>query len=372
MMQIPTKINPPYWTTFMFGGIGKNRGFVRKEISKSERIMSLLSLFTIFGIGVAVYLKGQSFDPNLFALDQSLLQETTPARQQVKLYEETTEGNLPNTYQSPPQTDLFSNLAPDGWQPLGEREQFAAENLYVKINGRAEQYLAYDVIGLQCAGFANGNSFIDIFIYDMGEPENAFGIYSVERNAGQPPINLGREGYRVEASYFFWKGPYYVQIIASETGESIVKMGHAIAQKVADQLNDTGTPLWGLSALPEKDRIADTLKYLKKDALSFSFLQNTYTAQYQKDGDKLTLFIAHHPTAEEAGQTLEKYSEYLTDYGQVTNRQTEKGVTTLIGDMGGVYDIVFQQGEWVGGITFAENQTKAKQMVANWIASRSN
>ena len=354
----------------MFGGIGKRRGFVRAQISTTERILSWASLALLCGIGLAIYLKGQYFDPGLFALDQSLLQNMPAPRQQVKLYEETAEGGVRETVSAMPQPGLFSALAPTGWNQLGNVETFPADDLYVKINGRAEQYLAYNVKKLQFAGFANGNSFIDVFVYDMGEPENAFGIFSVERNTGQPPIAIGREGYRVEASYFFWKGPYYVQIIASETGESMAQAGLAITQKLANQLEDPGTPLWGLTALPEKDRVADTVKYLKKDALSLSFLQNTYTAQYQKDGEKITAFISRSTTPGEAQKTLQKYVEYLSEYGQVMDQKSQNQTTTVVGDMGGVYDVVFQQNEWVGGITFAQNQTLARQMIADWIASR--
>jgi hypothetical protein len=228
-------------------------------------------LVLIGGIGAWVYLKGQRFDEGLFALDASLLKDLPPAREQVKLYEPGFEPGAPALAREPEEarpadSGKLSGIVPEGWEALGPVEAFSAETLYEKINGRAEQYLAYGVKGLEFAGLSRDGKFLDVFLYDMGAPAHAFGIYSVERNEGMPPANLGREGYRVEASTFFWKGPYYVQVIASDVGPALEEAGKAVAEALAGRLEDDGSSLWGLAELPPEGRVAGTEKYYLKNA----------------------------------------------------------------------------------------------------------
>lgn len=353
----------------MFGGLNTRRGFVRAQVSPTERFLSWALLATVIGIGTAIYAKGQIFDANLFALDQSLLENMPPARQQMKLYEESYGGGMRAAdAAASAESALFAGLSPTGWQQLGNAEHFTAETLYEKINGRAEQYISYNVKSLQFAGYTGEGQFIDIFVYDMGSPENAFGIYSVERAADQPAIALGHEGYRVEASYFFWQGNYYVQVLASETGEILEQAGLVMAKTVADRLGESGESLWGLAALPAADRIDNSLQYFKIDALSLDFLKNTYTARYQKGNEEITAFVSQQPSSSAAEQVMSQYVGYLTDYGQVISRPTHNGIAAVVGDMGGVYDVVFQHGEWVAGITMASSRTQAEKMVADWTA----
>ena len=83
-------------------------------------------------------------------------------------------------------------------------ESFTAETLYEKINGRAEQYTAYDVVGMDFIALASEEGqFIDVFVYDMGGVANAFGIYAIERPENAEMQSLGDQGYRAESSFFF-------------------------------------------------------------------------------------------------------------------------------------------------------------------------
>jgi hypothetical protein len=50
-------------------------------------------------------------------------------------------------------SDLLARLAPEGWVIYDQVGQFKADNLYERLNGRAELYLAYDVISLTTATF---------------------------------------------------------------------------------------------------------------------------------------------------------------------------------------------------------------------------
>lgn len=359
----------------MFGGSGKRKGFARIQISPTEKRLSWMLLLLIAGIGAAIYLKGQRDDPSLFSLDQSLLadmQTQTVRAQPDRLVYDEEEGEVPSGASARgaegSSSGLLDGLPPEGWKPMGSAEQFTSETLYEKINGRAEQYLAYNVAGLTCVSLVDASDesrFIDIFVYDMGNPPQAFGIYSVERSEGQPAVDLGRGGYRAESSIFFWKGRYYAQVLASELGPERQQTAQEIARKLDARLQDTGEPVWGFTALPEKDRIPGTIQYFMKDALSLDFLKNTYTARYQKGDAEITAFLSKQPSPDAAERTFSGYEAYLKAYGRVVGSRQDGGAVQITGDMGGVFDIVFQKGHMVGGVTMAADQALAEQAAAD-------
>lgn len=357
----------------MFGGSGK-RAFVRTQISRREGLIGGCILVLLAGIGVGVYLKGKHFDAALFSLDPKLLASGKPVRNPVPLTAEEGEdaaGRVPAVPEAKsavadpapvPVGELLADLAPEGWRPQGGIERFSADNLYVKINGRAEQYLAYAVAGLECAGLADDKGrFIDIFVYDMGAPIRAFGIFSVERPPEAAALELGRAGYRSGASYFFWKGRHYVQVVAGGEGEELERAGLQLARQVAIRLEDRGEPLWGESALPRADQVPGSLQYFMRDALSLDFLGETFVARYRDEGRELTAFLSRQKTPEQAAQILGQYLGYLKEYGTVAEGRTESGVAFHLGELGGFFDAVFSEGGYVGGVSQAEDRELARR-----------
>ena len=351
----------------MFGGGEQQKGFERTVISGTERTLSWLVLLVVAGIATGIYLKGRSFDPGLFSLDQELLTRSVqPVRQQMRLTEQA-DGSRPQTRVTGPR---LAGIAPEGWAPMGQVERFAAGDLYVKINGRAEQYLAYDVVGLTCVSMADvSERFLDLFVYDMGAPIRAFGIYSAERAEGQPAVDLGRGGYRSAASIFFWKGPYYVQVIAGGNDEPLRRAADDVANELAGRLADGGEPVWGLSAFPADGLIKDSIQYVMRDALSMDFLGNTFTARYTANGSELTALLCRTDSEEKTAGLLDSYRRYLSDYGELLDGNLSGADETIVGDLDGTFDILFRQGTTVGGVTTAENRDAAEQTALTLLSS---
>jgi len=71
-----------------------------------------------------------------------------------------------------------------GWELSGEATKYIPENLYEKINGRAEYYLSYNMNCMIFAKYTDGSDkykSIDLSVYDMRNPTYAFGVFSGER-----------------------------------------------------------------------------------------------------------------------------------------------------------------------------------------------
>jgi len=190
---------------------------------------------------------------------------------------------------------IVASLTPKGWELHDTVMQFTPENLYEQINGRAEYYLAYDVIGMTFASFdksTDDSIFINLSIYDMGTPTNAFGVFSGERPLEAPRLRVGRDAYRMGANHYIFHGQYYIQITAADNTDELRQVCMDLAKKVTDFLQDSGQPVWGLTALPETDRVPQSVQYFLVDALGLDFMRNTYTAKYYKGKIMVSIFLS--------------------------------------------------------------------------------
>jgi hypothetical protein len=136
---------------------------------------------------------------------------------------------------------ILNNLTPLNWVIYNQVRHFIPENLYERINGRAEYYISYDVVGLTFASFekiTDPNTFINVSVYDMGSPLNAFGVFSGERSPKTQRLDLGRDSYASGSNYYIWHGQYYIQIVAFKMTEELKSVGWKIAGQLTDQLED--------------------------------------------------------------------------------------------------------------------------------------
>mgnify|MGYP006919309304 CR=1 FL=1 len=351
----------------MFGGNGKG-GFVRTRVSPTERTLSWLILGLVTTIGGAVYLSGQTYDESLFGLDPASLASASPKRTPVNtivVASAARDQTLPARGSTAGPVSALASLSLPGWRVQGPVEQFTPANLYEKINGRAEQYISYDVVGLSYLGLTTGeDQFLDTYVYDMGTPERAFGIYSVERDPEAAPVDLGRRGYVSGASLFLWHGSYYVQVLASSTEEVMATSSLRLARQLLTALPDAGSAVPGLQALPASRMIVNSEKFYAKNALGFGFLTRTWSAEYELDDARITLFLSVQPNLAEADAVLAGYRAYLNDFeARITESPGPEGTgVALFGDMDGYYDVVLRQGTRVAGAVLLEDRDLATQV----------
>jgi hypothetical protein len=258
--------------------------------------------------------------------------------------------------------DALNALTPPGWEVYGKVKQFNKNTLYQQINGRADLFIAYDMHSMTFVSYAdktNPLQFIDISVYDMGTPTNAFGIFSSERSPELPPIRLGRESYRTDASYFIWKGQYYVRIVPSEVTKKTDSIGYRMAEKLTNALTDTGEPVWGLTAMPKKDLVPASIQFYKENAMGLDFMTNTYTALYRKDKSEIMAFLSRQTRADSVHKMADLYAAYARDFGNGVKRLTSDNIELYLCDMDGSFDIYFKKGRLFGGVSSIEDKDLA-------------
>ena len=254
---------------------------------------------------------------------------------------------------------ILARIAPPRWNMRKAVKKFTSENLWDQINGRAEFFLSYDMVRMTFAGYtdsANPKAFIDVSIYDMGNPSNAFGVFSAERQEDITPVDLGREGYLFGANLFIWKGHYYVRMITSKDSPRLQKINRELAKKLVYSLDDSGESLWGLETLPKVDLVPGSERYFRRDAMGLDFMGNTYMAQYRKKGVLVSVFLLQKDQHSEAGEILARYAAYAGNFGKGAWKVKHHGVDITLCDMDGNYDVLFQKGGIVAGLTSIEDR----------------
>lgn len=262
---------------------------------------------------------------------------------------------------------VMADMVPDGWERVDDILEFTPENLYEHINGNAELYLAYDVVKLTFASYANSadaSEFFDIFVYDMGSAVNAYGIFTIERFDGEPSVDLGRMAYQSNGNIFIWKGSYYIQIIASDATEKLRETGMRMARNITDALVDNEEKVWGLIALPSENLVPHSIKYFRVDAMGLDFMNNTYTAEYQNDDARLRMFVSPQTDVTAAKSLIDQYMAYVNQYGKGIEKVSIDGIDLVLCNMGNRYNIIFQKNNLAGGILSSEDKTIGLKLAA--------
>jgi len=259
-------------------------------------------------------------------------------------------------------SQLLARIVPAGWELALPVKRFVPNNLWKQIDGRAEFFLSYSMVQMTFAVFAdpsNPESFIDVSIYNMENPTNAFGVFSAERHKDIIPVRMGREGYRAGGSFYIWKGQYYVRMIASDDNPQLQKISRELAEKLTASLHDSGEPVWGLDVLTEINRVPGSEQYFRRDAMGLDFMQNTYTARYRKNDVLISVFLSRKDTPAAAGKILNRYAAYARRFGEGLKEITRNGVTIMLCDMDGSYDAIFHKGAVVAGVSSVEDRELA-------------
>ena len=148
-----------------------------------------------------------------------------------------------------------------GWRAAKPDGFYTADNLFDYINGGAEVYRSFNV---RCAlgrrYVKQGSAEIIADVFDMGAPEDAFGAYHHDVRDGVCP-GIGQESEYGGGALAFWKGRYFVSIIAlrasEESKSALLKLGEA----VAGAISAAGAFPEPLAWLPEKALLPGQMHY---------------------------------------------------------------------------------------------------------------
>jgi hypothetical protein len=274
---------------------------------------------------------------------------------------------LADTYAGADEAELenpFPDPGVENWRVPGEVSRYTPDTLYQKINGRADAFLQFHVVGLALGTYyhqSDSNRFIDVYWYDMGEPVNAFGMYRAEAPPESTTVSIGADGYETGGAVFFRKGASYVQVLPVGLEEDDTGVALKIAELLAARIEDSGEDKWALGVLPQQRRIDSSFEYIAQNAFGLAFLTEIFAAEYDLDEGRLTLFIHRAKDTADSGALFAQYGESFGKYGRVIWRDPDESRLIVAGEVAGMIDVVFAKGRYLGGVAGAEDVEAAKK-----------
>ncbi|MFB3902785.1 MAG: DUF6599 family protein [Acidobacteriota bacterium] len=214
------------------------------------------------------------------------------------------------------------NLLPKG-DELGARLTegpafYGPASLYEYIDGAAEAFIGYDFVALAHAVYQKGDAEIIVDIYDMGRPDNAFGIYSAERSPDSSFIAVGAEGYQGDFLLNFLHDRYYVKLTAFSESQKGAALLDPFARRISAAVGTAPSLPRPLSLFPADHLLPHTQTFVLKSPLGREFLSPAYSARYRFAGNHeavVLLSLAENPGAAQARVArlrdhLQKTGEY--------------------------------------------------------------
>jgi hypothetical protein len=303
----------------------------RRTYSLTEVRWGLLVLGVLLAIGLWVLWKGRHPDPTLFSDGTALLKAAAP----------------PPADRGP----LPKGLASAGWRE-DRIAQFDPENLYVKIDGRADWFKSFGfrrLYGVLLVSEKDPATTIDVEMYDLGSAANALGAYGGERAPDVKPQLTDTGLFHVARNALFMaRGPYYLRVIGSDESPAVTAELRALAESLGTSIK--GEPLpWaygffvgGLGIDPGK------VSYFVQNAFSFSFARDVWAARPKGKDDDLELFVAARASAAEAKDLAGKLHKGFLGFGTAAGKQ---GAVPLVKDQFlNAFTAVTASDRWVLGV----------------------
>jgi len=250
-----------------------------------------------------------------------------------------------------------------GFNPQTPAQSYGPDNLSDKINGKAELYLSAGFKEMSCRSFTLENpkgAHLEVLIYDMGSPQNAYAVFSSQRRSDSKPISLTANAYTTANALFFTRGNYYVEMVADRAVEALPKALEAYTTPLLAKIPSEGETKNEAALLPPEGLALDSVRLNAADAFGLQGFDNVYTGEYSLKDGKATAFFAQRQSPEQAKAEAKKYVEFLTANGYKKVQGASAPGTVLALDDS--YEVVLVQGRTVAGVHDASSTAAATEL----------
>jgi hypothetical protein len=198
--------------------------------------------------------------------------------------------------------------------PQDRPSSYKPDTLYQYIDGGADIYLLYEFRSLLHQDFKSGAVELTADIYDMGNPEDAFGMYAAERSPGYKFMAIGVEGYRSEGILNFLQDHYYVKLAGS--GPNANALLDQFAHTLSGRIGGARTLPALLEKLPIENRVKHSEQYMRRDPLGHAFLAPAYVVAYARGRQQSKLLISVANDAAGSRTRLQQLAQHFKQSGE--------------------------------------------------------
>ena len=229
-------------------------------------------------------------------------------------------------------------LESGGWKWDRKDLNYNRRTIFDYIDGAGELYLSYNFQGVRVRRFEKpGQPSIIAELFDMGSSEEAYGVFSFERQDEDAGIGQGSEfgGGLLR----FWKGKFFVSVYAEGDGPEVEPAILSLGREVANSIKMTGPLPKLISVLPDGQAglVEKSIRYLhshvllnqrffvaNQNILHLSPKTDAVLAPYLREGKKIHLLLIRYSTPKEAEAALQSFKKaYMPEAGEKETLQTE-------------------------------------------------
>jgi len=154
-----------------------------------------------------------------------------------------------------------------GWTAATPDGLYDAGNLFDLIDGGAEVYRALNVRAVFARRYVKeGSPEILADLFDMGSSSDAFGAFHHDLREGEP-AGIGRESEYASGALAFWKGRYFVTIMALDETPATKGAVFDLARQAAGAILEEGEPPSLVRLLPDQGLVGSQVRYFHTQAL---------------------------------------------------------------------------------------------------------
>jgi hypothetical protein len=253
-------------------------------------------------------------------------------------------------------------LLDGGWELDGRVETYDPANLYEKINGAAEQYLAFGFRELHYATLARDDSFLTVELYDQGGFGNALGIFAAQRDTSKEVLRQGPiYYYPTPAGAVGGYENYYFKIAGDSTSAAITGKSKELIGLLALVPTTTGGAPFAYAVFTKTLGLGlDRIAYQRSDVFQFEFLSDFWFGAVG-GGSEARYFIHEAADANAARSLFSKLvDEQVLDYA-VLERGEDRAV--LQHEYLKTVFAVRQRGNLIIGVDGAESSERSHEFL---------
>ena len=237
------------------------------------------------------------------------------------------------------------------WIAEDKDEIYNRETLFDYINGGAELYLTYTFKEALVRRFVNARQTdmeIVLDIFDMDSSEEAFGIFSSEREDEE--IGIGQDSEYGGGLLRFWKDRYFVSMVVLGDEQAAKPVMFELAHTVADAITSTG------NNIPQEGLVEREIRYFhavnclnnyyyiaSENILNLGKETKCVFAPYRIDQETGYLLLVQYVNEQQAEAAYESFLEiYMPEARETGFAQMENKKWTMAKINGQYIMIVFE------------------------------
>jgi len=215
------------------------------------------------------------------------------------------------------QLDVLSGALPSQigiWTAEPKDRIYDRETIFSYINGAGEVYRAYNMRSCLSRRYTSPNGpAIVLDIFDMGTSEDAFGVFTHDRDGRA--VDVGQGGLYRPGWLSLWKGRFFVSIYTEEETEAAKQAVSELSRVVASLIRDQGPKPVLLLKLPPEGLQSRSIRYLHhhtllnyhyyladENILNLGQQTDAVLAVYQRSGKRARLLLVSYPNEEKAAE----------------------------------------------------------------------